>query len=596
MTRSLGQWILGLDGGETPERGLIGGKAWSVARMQALGLNVPPAFVITTRACNAYLANGRTPAGLDEEIDAAIAWLEKRTERRFGASPRALLVSVRSGAPISMPGMMDTVLNLGITDATETALARESGDAAFARNTHRRFLDLYAHIVLRADPPALDDAADPAAWRQAIAEAAGAEVPTEPREQLQRAVLAVFDSWNSRRARRYRQHHGIADDLGTAVAVQAMVFGNLDALSGTGVLFSRNPSSGAPEPFGEYLARAQGEDVVSGKFTPRPLSQLQADLPQAHADLLAAARKLELAGREVQDIEFTIERGRLYLLQSRAAKLAPHAAARIAVDLVREGLIGEAEALRRVTPDQVRILLSPHIDEAALAGARELASGEGASPGVGIGIVVTDSDEAERRARAGEAVILARPTTSPDDLHGMIASRAVVTEQGGSTSHAAVVGRALGLPCVVGCGKGALDALTGALVTIDGRSGKVYAGALAIATPDESDHAALSTLAAWAAPRSPLRVVSPTAPEARDAVDLTQDDAAADPITIGAALAARAGAKGARGGAIASEEGVRAALAAGLEFIVADPVLPPLLAAVRAAGESAPASDRMERT
>jgi pyruvate,orthophosphate dikinase len=596
MTRSLGQWILGLDGGETPERGLIGGKAWSVARMQALGLDVPPAFVITTRACNAYLADGRAPDGLDAEIDAAIDWLEARTQRRFGEGPRALLVSVRSGAPISMPGMMDTVLNLGVTDATEAALAGESGDAAFARNTHRRFLDLYAHIVLRADPPALDEAASPAAWRAAIAQATGAEVPTEPREQLRRAVTAVFDSWNSRRARRYRQHHSIADDLGTAVTVQAMVFGNLDARSGTGVLFSRNPSTGAPEPYGEYLSRAQGEDVVSGKFTPKPLSQLEADLPQAHAELLAAARKLELAGRDVQDIEFTIERGRLYLLQSRVAKLAPHAAARIAVDLAREGLIGEADALRRVTPEQVRILLSPHIDEAALADARELACGEGASPGVGIGIVVTNSDEAERRAHAGEAVILARPTTSPDDLHGMIASRAVVTEQGGSTSHAAVVGRALGLPCVVGCGKGALESLGGALVTVDGRAGKIFAGALAVATPDESDHAALSTLAAWAAARSPLRVVSPSSAEARAAVDLSQNAAAADPTTIGAALDAYAGAKGACGGAIASEEGVRAALAAGLEFIVADPVLPPLLAAVRAGGEGALASDRMERT
>ncbi len=400
------------------------------------------------------------------------------------------------------------------------------------------------------------------------------------------AIRAVFESWNSRRARRYRQHHNIADDLGTAVTVQAMVFGNLDARSGTGVLFSRNPTTGAREPYGEYLPRAQGEDVVSGKFTPKPLAALGEELPEALAGLLRAAQTLEQAGRDVQDIEFTVERGKLYFLQSRSAKLAPHAAAHIAVDLAREGLIDEKAALLRITPDQVRILLSPRIREDALKGAEVLASGEAASPGVGIGVVVTDSDEAERRAHAGEAVILARPTTSPDDLHGMIAARAVVTEQGGSTSHAAVVGRALGLPCVVGCGKGALEALAGDTVTVDGRAGKVYAGALAIEAPEESDHDALATLAGWAAKHSPLRVVGPSSPDAADAVDLSGNAAAADPETIEAVLQGLKGARGARGGAIASDEGVRAAMRAGLEFIVAAPILPPLLAAVRAASEA----------
>ena len=595
MTIRFGEWTIGLNGEGAPDRELIGGKAWSVARMQALSLNVPSAVVITTQACAAFTAGQATPAGLDEEIAAGVAWLEERTGRRFGAGPRPLLVSVRSGAPVSMPGMMDTVLNLGINDETEAALAEECGDPLFARNTHRRFLDLYAHIVLKADSPVPGNGGDPAKWREAIRATTGIEVPHEPKAQLHGAVRAVFESWNSRRARRYRQHHDIPDDLGTAVTIQAMVFGNLDARSGTGVLFSRNPLTGAPAPYGEYLPRAQGEDVVSGKFTPKPLSALAHELPAAHASLLAAAQTLERAGRDVQDIEFTIERGQLFFLQSRAANLSPHAAARIAVDFVREGLVDEDAALRRITPDQVRILLAPHISPSALHSAHALASGEGASPGVGIGALVRDSDEAERRAQAGEAVILARPTTSPDDLHGMIASRAVVTELGGSTSHAAVVGRALGLPCVVGCGKGALEGLAGRTVTVDGRTGKVYDGALAIESSDESDHESLATLSAWAASRSPLRVLPPSAPEAQDAVDLTGNVAAADPTTIGEALKLIKGARGARGGAIASDEGVRGALAAGLEFIVADPVLPPLLAALRSQDATAPPSVVTER-
>ena len=592
MAITLGQWTLGLHGGEAPGRELIGGKASSIARMQALGLDVPPAFVVTTRACAACLADGAPPAGLDDELVAGVAWLERQTGRCFGAGARPLLVSVRSGAPVSMPGMMDTVLNLGINDATEAALAAECGDGKFARDTNRRFLDLYAHIVLKTGEIALDPGGDPASWRAAIA-ALGAPVPEDAAEQLRCAVRAVFESWNSRRARRYRQHHGISDDLGTAVTVQAMVFGNLDDRSGTGVLFSRNPLTGEPAPYGEYLARAQGEDVVSGRFTPKPLAALAADLPEVHAHLIAGAQKLERAGRDAQDIEFTIERGRLYFLQSRAAKLAPHAAARIAVDLVHEGLIDEATALQRVTPDQVRLLLAPRLPEGAASAAKLLASGEGASPGVGIGVVVGDSEEAERRAHAGEAVVLARATTSPEDLHGMIAARAVITEQGGSTSHAAVVGRALGLPCVVGCGAGALAALVGATVTVDGRAGKVFDGALPIEAPSEKDYASLATLAGWAAARAPLRVVAPSAACAREAVDLGADVAAADPAGVAVALAARKGARGARGGAIASDEGVRAAIAAGLEFIVADPILPPLLAAARLAAE-APNAQRKE--
>jgi pyruvate,orthophosphate dikinase len=590
MTIPFGAWTLGLDGGVPPPRELIGGKAWSVAQIRALGLRTPPAFVITTKACAAYLDGGAPPQGLEAEISAGVAWLEQQTERSFGGGPRPLLVSVRSGAPISMPGMMDTVLNLGINDAVEADLAAECGDPAFARDVHRRFLDLYARIVLKAGEINLAPSGAAVEWRKVIEGDRGACIPSDPTEQMGAAVRAVFESWNSRRARRYRRHHGISDKLGTAVTVQAMVFGNCDDRSGTGVLFSRNPLSGDPEPYGEYLPRAQGEDVVSGKFTPRPLSALAGSLPDAHAELLEAALKLERAGRDVQDIEFTVDRGRLYLLQSRSAKLAPHAAVKIAVDLVREGVIEESEALRRVSPEQVRVLLSPRLSEATIASARLLASGEGASPGVGIGIVVDNSDEAERRAASGEAVVLARATTSPEDLHGMIAAKAVITEHGGATSHAAVVGRALGLPCAVGCGPGALADLVGKVVTVDGRLGKIFAGALPIETPDENDNALLAVLTGWATQRSPLRVVSSASPEAEEAVDLTHSLDAADPEKIAGVLGGMAPLKGARGGAIASPEGVRGAIAAGLAFIVADPRLPPLLRAARAALEAAPPS------
>jgi pyruvate, orthophosphate dikinase len=587
MTVAFGQWTLGLDGTDEPPRALIGGKAASIARMQALGLEAPPAFVVTTAACLSYLALGAPPPNLAAEIDAALAWLERKAGRAFGRGPQPLLVSVRSGAPVSMPGMMDTVLNLGATDETEAALAAECGDPRFARNTHKRFLDLYSHIVLRATAPEFDEAKSPAEWRATISEACGAAIPTDARAQLFDAVRAVFESWNSRRARRYRQHHGIPDDLGTAVTVQAMVFGNLDKRSGTGVLFSRHPSTGAPEPYGEYLPCAQGEDVVSGKFTPQPIRTLAAQLPEAHEALLVAARKLERANRDVQDIEFTIQQGRLYFLQSRAAKLAPAAAVQVAVDLAAEGLIDERAAVMRVTPDQIRRLLSPRIAASALGAHTPIISGEPASPGVGMGVVVSDSDEAEARARAGESIVLARPTTSPDDLHGMIAARAVITELGGSTSHAAVVGRALGRACVVGCGPGALTSLTGRMVTVDGSAGKVYAGSLPIEAPDENESAALATLAGWAAKFAPLRIVASSSPEAGDAFDLSTNEEASDPERIGAVLKNLGKWRGARGGVIASDEGVSAAVSAGLAFIVADPVLPPLLAAVRAAARAA---------
>ena len=579
------QWLLRLDGCGVPDRNLIGGKAASISQMAALGLNVPPAFVLTTRACAAFQERGDLPEGLERELAAGIAWLEQTTGRSFGAGPRPLLVSVRSGAPVSMPGMMDTILNLGINASTERALAEECGDAAFARDTHRRFVEMYASTVLKTDAAGLGRSADIDAWRAAIAAAAGQPVPEVVVEQLHGAVRAVFESWNSRRARRYRQHHGIPDHLGTAVTVQAMVFGNLDAQSGTGVLFSRNPITGDAAPFGEFLPRAQGEDVVSGRHTPLPLTAMRDCVPGALDELLTAAERLEREHGDVQDIEFTVQCGRLYLLQSRAAKRAPLAALRIAAQMVREGLSAPDAAYSRITPEQVRLLLSPKLADGALAGATVLARGEAASPGVGLGLVVTDPEEAERRARAGEDVVLARATTSPDDLHGMIAARAIITEQGGSTSHAAVVGRALGRPCVVGCGAGSLLGLAGRTVTVDGQAGVVLDGRLAVTLPDESADTDLVALARWADARSPVSVTA-TPPQGRALVDLDEAEEIGDPDRLRAFLKSVDPAAAIKGSVLASESVVAAAVAAGIGHLVAEPRLPVLLAAVQAAIEA----------
>ncbi|WP_285019871.1 pyruvate, phosphate dikinase [Novosphingobium sp. fls2-241-R2A-195] len=566
----MADWTLLLDGAELPDRALIGGKAWSVARMAALGLDVPPAFVITTKACLAYLERGEMPEGLEAEIAAGLDWLQRRTGRSFGAGEKRLLLSIRSGAAISMPGMMDTVLNLGIDDDGEAALAAETGLPAFARDTHRRFLELYSAIVLK-QPVELEAAESPTQWRAAIG-----EVPGAVHDQLLGAVRAVFDSWNTRRARRYREHNGIPHDMGTAVTVQAMVFGNLDDLSGTGVLFSRNPLQGDPAPYGEYLPRAQGEDVVSGKFTPLSLGAMQAHVPEAHTALLAASDMLERENGDVQDIEFTVQSGRLYLLQSRSAKRAPEAAVRIAVDMVGEGRIDAATALSRVSAEQVSTLLLPRLAPHAAEGAQVVAQGEGACPGVATGVLVADSDEAERRAAAGEAVILVRATTSPDDVHGMIAARAVVTEQGGSTSHAAVVSRALGRPCVVGTGSGAL-ALAGQVVTVDGASGKVFAGALATQVPREDEDERLSRLIGWARERCPIEVLRPGDAASADAVDVDLLLAEGTHEQLASALAGHAAA---RGSGLANAEIARIARRAGITRMITEPVLPALLVAL----------------
>lgn len=560
MSAGSGKWTLRLDGTSLPDRELVGGKAWSIARLHSLGLPTPPAVVATTEACRVYMQSGDLPPGLIDELRSEIKWIEEKTDRTFGGGSRPLLVAVRSGAPISMPGMMDTVLNLGMTDQTEAALAQESGDPAFAHDTRRRFLELYRSIVLKN---------------------AGIEVPNTADAQLEGAVRAVFESWNSRRAMRYRAHNSIPDDVGTAVTVQAMVFGNLDAKSGTGVLFSRNPLSGDPAPYGEYLPQAQGEDVVSGKVTPQPLSALKSALPAVHAELLAASDLLERENGDVQDIEFTVQHGKLYLLQSRAAKRSPAAAVRFAVDFVRDGILTKQAALGRVTSEQVRTLLRPRLDDGDTNRPDPVAVGEAACHGVGVGMVVTSADSAETEAAKGNKVILARPTTSPEDVHGMIVAEAVVTEQGGTTSHAAVVSRALGLPCVVGCGDGALRDISGQNVTVDGDGGRVFAQPLPVKVPNENGEHGIPDLIEWATELSPITVYATNAPlpdglDAHNIVDLDRIPGGENPEEIEELLH---GARAARGGALHSDAGISGALKAGVETIFVRQVLPALLAA-----------------
>jgi pyruvate,orthophosphate dikinase len=475
--------------------------------------------------------------------------------------------------------MMDTVLNLGIDADGEAALAAETGSATFARDTHRRFLALYAEIVLKAECGALDPAADAQAWRAAMERAAGAPVPTDPRAHLTAAILAVFESWNSRRAKRYRAHHGIADDLGTAVTVQAMVFGNLDEASGTGVLFSRNPLTGHPAPFGEYLPRAQGEDVVSGRFTPLPLEAMRMRVPAAHDALLAASRRLEKHHADIQDIEFTVQRGTLYLLQTRAAKRSAEAAARLAVDMVDEGLIDEDTALARVSAEQIATLLQPKLTRVAMAGATVIARGEGACPGAAIGIAVGDPDEAERRAALGEDIILVRATTSPDDIHGMIAARGIITAHGGATSHAAVVSRALGRPCVVGAGQDAFAHL-GEIITVDGE-GVVYEGALAVEAPDEAANPVLARLITWARARSPIEIYAEGTEDTASGAVVVTAELALDPDRLAAALQ---GATHASGAALAIPSVAAIAARAGVRSMTTSPVLPALLSVIASGG------------
>jgi pyruvate,orthophosphate dikinase len=512
-----------LDGRTVPSREVVGNKGRSIAWMLSLGLPVPPALCLPIDECRRFhAAGGELEPDTWSSVLSGVAGLEEKLGRSFGGGERPLLVSVRSGAAVSMPGMMDTVLNLGITEEVEKTLGQLSGDPAFARQTHCRFIHQFGETVLKAhiDEPGPD--ADPADVRAEVRKDTGEEVPTDPYEQLRAVIKTVFGSWSSRRAKTYRKHWGISDDGGTAVIIQAMVFGNLGEDSGTGVLFSRNPLSGDPEPYGEWLPRGQGEDVVSGTHDPLPLSALAEAMPTAHERLLAAAKLLEREHGDIQDVEFTVERDELWLLQTRAAKRSPQAAVRAAVDLVEEGAIDRAEALQRVTPEQLATVLAPRVSAAVEAAAEVVARGIAACPGVAAGVAIGDSDAA---CEAEGDVVLTRPTTSPEDVSGMIAARAVVTERGGSTSHAAVVTRALGRPSVVGVGEGVTAALVGEELTVDGSAGVVYRGILETEDVDPASVPGLEILIGWAREACPVEVV---ADAAEGSIDLdavgTSDD------------------------------------------------------------------------
>jgi pyruvate,orthophosphate dikinase len=491
-------------------RDALGGKGFGLAEMTHIGLPVPPGFTITTQACRAYLRHGEPPEGLWQEVQDALHRLEEAMGRRLGDPTDPLLVSVRSGAPLSMPGMMDTILNLGLSDAAVQGLAQRTGDARFAYDSYRRLLQMFGNVVLgiplerfesrlaaarHAHHAASDQELDAGAledlcrtYQEVIREERGQPFPQDPQEQLRLAILAVFQSWNNPRAQVYRRVHRIPEDMGTAVNVQAMVFGNRGPTSGTGVLFTRDPNTGERRLTGEYLANAQGEDVVAGIRTPLPVSALAAQAPQLYRELEDVSRRLEAHFRDVQDIEFTVEDGRLYVLQTRSAKRSARAAVRIALDMVEEGTLTRQEAVMRVSPQDLEHLLHRTVDPTVSA--QEVARGLPGSPGAAVGKVVFDADEAVRWAERGEKVLLVRPETTPEDVHGIVAAEGVLTSRGGMTSHAAIVARGMGKPAVVGCDALRVDpeakqavlagrpVVEGDVLSIDGGTGRVFWGAV----------------------------------------------------------------------------------------------------------------------
>jgi len=502
------KYVYNFHEGNADMKALLGGKGANLAQMVGYGLPVPPGFILTTHACLEY---GKNPSFLDEiwnDVSSAMSDLERETGKKFGAGDNPLLVSVRSGAPVSMPGMMDTVLNLGLNDESVESLAKISNDRRFAYDSYRRFIQMYGNVVhgvegehfeevltgtkkslsVQFDNEIPEKELEGVArqFKKIFEEKTGTPFPSDPGEQLKHAILAVFKSWGNPRAVTYRKLHSIPDTLGTAVNIQSMVYGNLGDDCGTGVCFTRNPSDGAKELYGEFLINAQGEDVVAGIRTPLPIARMKDVMPEIYAQLFKITTDLETSYKEMQDIEFTIERGKLYILQTRSGKRSAGAAVKIAIDMLDEGLIDKKTAVSRVTPAQVEMLLHRQVDPKAEV--KQLAKGLPASPGAGVGIVVFDADEAVEQAKAGNKVILARPETCPDDIHGLFAAEAIVTSRGGMTSHAAVVARGLGKPCVSGCEELLIDLKSeiikagdtvinkGEYLTIDGSSGRVLVG------------------------------------------------------------------------------------------------------------------------
>ncbi len=505
--------------GNAKMRRLLGGKGANLAEMTNIGLPVPPGFTITTECCIDYNSLGKVlPEGLQDVILASVQKLEEQVGRRFGGDESPLLFSVRSGAPVSMPGMMDTILNLGLSDVTVQGHARATSNERFAWDCYRRLIQMFGNVVMGLEHRQFEEILErhkekahvqydydltPDALRGIVADykalvrrATGRDFPQEPREQLLMALRAVFDSWNNQRAIVYRRINKIPDDLGTAVNVQTMVFGNTGNNSGTGVIFTRNPNTGEREFYGEYLPNAQGEDVVAGIRTPRPIAQLNDEMPKVHDQLYNVCQLLETHYADMQDIEFTFEDGRLYMLQCRTGKRTAAAAIKIAVDMVAEGKISKTEALLRVAPEQIERLLHRGVDPQAKL--EVLATGLPASPGAASGTAVFDADEAERLGKNGEQVILVRPETTPDDIHGIVEAQGVLTSRGGMTCHAAIVARGMGKPCIVGCESlridlerrefavGGVTVKQGDTISIDGATGRVIRGAVPLVDPEMS--------------------------------------------------------------------------------------------------------------
>jgi pyruvate,orthophosphate dikinase len=520
-------------------RELLGGKGIGLAEMTQLGVPVPDGFTITTDACRAYLAaGGQVPEDLDAQVDEHVAALERRTGKGFGDDRDPLLVSVRSGAAISMPGMMDSILNLGLNDVAVEGLAASTGNPRFALDSYRRLVQMYGEVVDGVDGQRFEQAlADLKAARRVsqdidltaddlrelvatftsiYEEEIGRPFPQEPREQLRRAYRAVFDSWNAPRARVYRRANDIPEDLGTAVNVVQMVFGNKGERSGTGVCFTRNPATGERKLYGEFLLNAQGEDVVAGIRTPEPIERMRELMPEAYEQLTDTLDSLEAHYRDMQDIEFTVEEGTLYLLQTRTGKRTAAAALRVASEMVDEDLISREEAVVRIDPGQLDQLLHPMIDPTAAIDIA--ATGLNASPGAASGAIVLDADTAEERGKAGDDVILVRWETTPDDIHGLIHARGVLTAHGGMTSHAAVVARGMGKPCVAGCEDMAIDLSAqtvrigthelraGDVITVDGGTGQVIVGEVALVPPAIDEN--FGTILEWADDLRRLRVLA----------------------------------------------------------------------------------------
>jgi len=514
--------------GTREQKGLLGGKGANLAEMTRIGVPVPPGFTITTEACRHYMRHHDIPAGLVEEVESNLRRTEEATGKRFGGDSNPLLLSVRSGAAVSMPGMMDTILNLGLNDETVEALARESNNPRFAWDSYRRFVHMYGNVVLDirgerfehllealkdrrglhadTDITAEDLQSLVGQFKQLVLDATGAPFPVSPADQLWGAIRAVFDSWETPRARAYRRINHIPDDLGTAVTVMSMVFGNLGDDSGTGVAFTRDPSTGERLFFGEFLVNAQGEDVVAGIRDPVPIDQMADIFPESYEQLVAAGQRLEDHYRDMQDLEFTIEKGTLYMLQTRTGKRSAAAAIRIAVEMVEEGRISREDAVVRVEPDQLHQLLHPTIDPRAEV--EVLTTGLPAAPGAASGQVVFNPEEAAERGSAGEPVILVRRETSPEDFEGMVAAQAVLTCRGGMTSHAAVVARGMGKCCVVGATEIRIDEAYGRFsvgdevvrqgewITLDGATGRVIRGKVMTVEPELGED--FQTLMSWA--------------------------------------------------------------------------------------------------